>query len=132
MTTANPKRRGLLVEAPSNPSKKLQSGSSVTGHRSPNFLSPSVGLNGVEDEMMDEDVFLEENLLKYGEDEESLRLLEDEARLSKWKRGAGSDRERRGAAGFPGLRKQWKTAQNRRMTNSTEPRKAEGMTMQQE
>ncbi|PKA57109.1 DNA polymerase delta catalytic subunit [Apostasia shenzhenica] len=37
---------------------------------------------------MDEDVFLEENLLKYEEDEESLRLLEDEARLSKWKRPA--------------------------------------------
>lgn len=39
--------------------------------------------------MMDEDVFLEETLIKYEEDEEALVLLRDEglaSRLSKWKR----------------------------------------------
>lgn len=39
--------------------------------------------------MMDEDVFLEETLIKYEEDEEALMLLRDEglaSRLSRWKR----------------------------------------------
>lgn len=42
-------------------------------------------------EMMDEDVFIEETLLQYEEDEEALLLLRDEAlssRLSKWRRPA--------------------------------------------
>ncbi|KAG0494350.1 hypothetical protein HPP92_005344 [Vanilla planifolia] len=92
MSAAKSKRRGPVAELPSNATKRLHSGSPVDGLRNPNPSSPFVaGVNGMEDELLDEDVFLEESLLKYEEDEEAFRLLQDEAlasRLSKWKRPA--------------------------------------------
>ncbi|XP_020588039.1 DNA polymerase delta catalytic subunit [Phalaenopsis equestris] len=91
MNAGSGKRRGLAAEASPNPSKRFQSGPPGPGNGKPN-PSPAVnGINEMEDDLMDEDVFLEETLLKYDEDEEALRLLQDEAvaaRFSKWKRPA--------------------------------------------
>ncbi|XP_020676528.1 DNA polymerase delta catalytic subunit [Dendrobium catenatum] len=88
MTAGSVKRRGLAAEAPPKPSKRFQSG---PGNGNPNPSPPLNVINEMEDDLMDEDIFLEETLLKYEEDEEALRLAEDEAlasRLSKWKRPA--------------------------------------------
>ncbi|CAL9046643.1 unnamed protein product [Musa banksii] len=87
MSGGNAKRRGGPPPAPaSNPSKRFQAGSQ-------NPQTPQQPLNGVaaEEDMMDEDVFLEETLLRYEEDEEAVLLLRDEAfssRLSRWRRPA--------------------------------------------
>ncbi|KAK8958305.1 DNA polymerase delta catalytic subunit [Platanthera guangdongensis] len=91
MSAGNGKRRGVAAQAPPNPSKRFQSGSPATGNRNPNPSPAANGINGMEDELMDEDVFQEETLFMYEEEEEALRLLQDEAlasRLLKWKRPA--------------------------------------------
>lgn len=78
------KRRGQAPSPASHPSKRSQPNTGANGHESPQLPGA-----GVEDEMMDEDVFLDESLLRYEEDEEALLLLQHEAlsaRLSKWKR----------------------------------------------
>lgn len=81
------KRRGAAPSPGPNSSKRFQPSTGANGHDSPQL--PQQRNMAVEDEMMDEDVFLEETLLKYEEEEEALLLLRHEmlsSRLAKWKR----------------------------------------------
>ncbi|MQL82061.1 hypothetical protein Taro_014541, partial [Colocasia esculenta] len=81
------KRRAPVPSPATQPSKRFQPSPGGNGHESPQVTQQRGA--GVEDEMMDEDVFLEETLLKYEEDEEALLLLQHEAlsaRLAKWGR----------------------------------------------
>ncbi|KMZ73586.1 DNA-directed DNA polymerase [Zostera marina] len=79
------KRRGAPAPS-SNPSKRLQhKGTAET----PAFAQQQHAGVAIEEDMMDEDVFLEETALKLEEDEEALLLMQNEAlsaRLSRWKR----------------------------------------------
>lgn len=79
------KRRGAPAPS-SNPSKRLQhKGTAET----PAFAQQQHAGAAIEEDMMDEDVFLEETALKLEEDEEALLLMQNEAlsaRLSRWKR----------------------------------------------
>lgn len=67
MSGSNSKRRVPPATA-SNPSKRFQPSNAVSNG---NGEIP----NPMEDKMMDEDLFLEETLIKYEEDEEALILL---------------------------------------------------------
>ncbi|WOK97364.1 DNA polymerase delta catalytic subunit [Canna indica] len=85
MNGGSAKRRGGVP--PSNPSKRFQPGNK-NPQPQPQQQPPRDGV-AAEDEMMDEDVFLEDTL--YEADEEALLLLRDEAlssRLCKWRRPA--------------------------------------------
>ncbi|XP_078434058.1 DNA polymerase delta subunit 1 [Wolffia australiana] len=80
------KRRGGFPNPAGGDPKRFQSGAAPSGNVSPQL--PQQGSAAMEDEMMDEDVFLEETLVKYEEEEEA-HLLRHEllsSRLAKWKR----------------------------------------------
>ncbi|XP_042433725.1 DNA polymerase delta catalytic subunit-like [Zingiber officinale] len=85
MAGGNGKRRGVQHSTPPNPPKRSQ-----FDRQNPQPQQPlPTNESAAEEEMMDEDVFLDETM--YQEDEEALILLRDEAlssRLSKWKRPA--------------------------------------------
>ncbi|KAH7681090.1 DNA-directed DNA polymerase protein [Dioscorea alata] len=87
MSGTSSKRRGPPAAGASAPSKRFQGNNAGSHNPSPAGQQPRPA--AIEDEMMDEDVFLEESIMKYEEDEEALLLLRDEAlasRLSRWKR----------------------------------------------
>ncbi|KAJ0976850.1 hypothetical protein J5N97_012324 [Dioscorea zingiberensis] len=87
MSGANTKRRGPPASAGAPSSKRFQG--SNPGSHNPNPPAQQPRPMAIEDEMMDEDVFLEESIINYEEDEEALLLLRNEAlacRLSRWKR----------------------------------------------